>query len=130
MHWRRRPTYACQTCLSFLQPILMDAWKDFIHALFCLFLFDRAILGSFERILAILTEHTAGKWPLWMSPRQVGYYQGCRVWVRNARHFCCIFLTMTRICVVHVSFMHGPLWLRRLWLYPYPKTTLPMVTKY
>lgn len=31
----------------------------------------RAILGSFERIFAILTEHYAGKWPLWLSPRQV-----------------------------------------------------------
>jgi len=30
----------------------------------------RAILGSLERFVAILTEHTAGKWPLWMSPRQ------------------------------------------------------------
>lgn len=31
----------------------------------------RAILGSVERMFAILTEHYAGKWPLWMSPRQV-----------------------------------------------------------
>ncbi|TVY71508.1 Cytoplasmic threonine--tRNA ligase, partial [Lachnellula suecica] len=31
----------------------------------------RAILGSFERMIAILTEHFAGKWPLWLSPRQV-----------------------------------------------------------
>lgn len=31
----------------------------------------RAILGSFERMFAILTEHTAGRWPLWLSPRQV-----------------------------------------------------------
>lgn len=31
----------------------------------------RAILGSFERMLGILIEHTAGKWPLWLSPRQV-----------------------------------------------------------
>eukprot|EP00118_Oscarella_pearsei_P011794 m.81867 g.81867 ORF g.81867 m.81867 type:complete len:665 (+) comp36266_c0_seq9:28-2022(+) len=30
----------------------------------------RAILGSFERMLGILTEHYAGKWPLWLSPRQ------------------------------------------------------------
>ncbi|GES89748.1 threonine--tRNA ligase, cytoplasmic isoform X2 [Rhizophagus clarus] len=30
----------------------------------------RAILGSFERIMAILTEHTGGKWPFWLSPRQ------------------------------------------------------------
>ena len=31
----------------------------------------RAIMGSFERMMAILTEHFAAKWPLWMSPRQV-----------------------------------------------------------
>jgi len=31
----------------------------------------RACLGSVERMLGILTEHYAGKWPLWMSPRQV-----------------------------------------------------------
>ncbi|XP_062502013.1 threonine--tRNA ligase 1, cytoplasmic-like [Corticium candelabrum] len=30
----------------------------------------RAILGSFERFLGILTEHYAGKWPFWISPRQ------------------------------------------------------------
>jgi len=31
----------------------------------------RAMLGSVERMLAILIEHFAGKWPLWCSPRQV-----------------------------------------------------------
>uniref|UniRef100_A0A672ZJQ3 threonine--tRNA ligase n=1 Tax=Sphaeramia orbicularis TaxID=375764 RepID=A0A672ZJQ3_9TELE len=31
----------------------------------------RAILGSVERMIAILTENYAGKWPLWISPRQV-----------------------------------------------------------
>lgn len=31
----------------------------------------RAVLGSVERMYAILTEHYAGKWPLWLSPRQV-----------------------------------------------------------
>uniref|UniRef100_A0A665VUU6 threonine--tRNA ligase n=1 Tax=Echeneis naucrates TaxID=173247 RepID=A0A665VUU6_ECHNA len=31
----------------------------------------RAILGSVERMIAILTENYAGKWPLWVSPRQV-----------------------------------------------------------
>ena len=31
----------------------------------------RAILGSVERFLAILTEHLAGKWPFWLSPKQV-----------------------------------------------------------
>ena len=31
----------------------------------------RAILGSLERFFGILIEHTAGKWPFWLSPRQV-----------------------------------------------------------
>ncbi|KAI6656760.1 hypothetical protein LOD99_16063 [Oopsacas minuta] len=31
----------------------------------------RAILGSVERMMAVLTENFAGKWPFWLSPRQV-----------------------------------------------------------
>ena len=31
----------------------------------------RAILGSLERMTAVLLEHYAGKWPFWLSPRQV-----------------------------------------------------------
>ncbi len=31
----------------------------------------RAILGSGERMFAVLTEHCAGKWPAWLNPRQV-----------------------------------------------------------
>ncbi|KAG8599124.1 hypothetical protein GDO81_002884 [Engystomops pustulosus] len=31
----------------------------------------RAILGSVERMIAILTENYGGKWPLWISPQQV-----------------------------------------------------------
>ena len=41
----------------------------------------RAIAGNIERFTAILTEHFAGKWPFWLSPRQIlivpvgtGYY--------------------------------------------------------
>ena len=30
----------------------------------------RAVLGSVERMIAILTEHYAGKWPFFLSPRQ------------------------------------------------------------
>jgi threonyl-tRNA synthetase len=32
----------------------------------------RAILGTFERFLAIFIEHHAGKFPLWLAPVQVG----------------------------------------------------------
>eukprot|EP00048_Salpingoeca_helianthica_P014053 m.214108 g.214108 ORF g.214108 m.214108 type:complete len:701 (-) comp15583_c0_seq4:40-2142(-) len=31
----------------------------------------RAVLGSIERMVAVLTEHYGGKWPLWLSPRQI-----------------------------------------------------------
>jgi threonyl-tRNA synthetase len=31
----------------------------------------RAMAGSIERFAAILAEHFAGKWPFWLSPRQV-----------------------------------------------------------
>jgi len=31
----------------------------------------RAMLGSVERMAAVLTEHFGGKWPFWLSPRQV-----------------------------------------------------------
>jgi threonyl-tRNA synthetase len=30
----------------------------------------RAMLGSVERMTAVLTEHWGGKWPFWLSPRQ------------------------------------------------------------
>lgn len=31
----------------------------------------RAVIGSFERFIGILIEHFAGKWPFWLSPRQI-----------------------------------------------------------
>jgi len=34
-------------------------------------LIHRAVLGSVERIMALLIEHHNGKWPFWLSPRQV-----------------------------------------------------------
>ena len=46
----------------------------------------RAILGSVERMFAILVEHYAGKWPLWLSPRQVrgrGSGPGCVAQLRK-----------------------------------------------
>ena len=33
-------------------------------------LIHRAVLGSVERMIAILCEHYAGKWPFFLSPRQ------------------------------------------------------------
>eukprot|EP00698_Gefionella_okellyi_P009499 TRINITY_DN2420_c0_g1_i1.p1 TRINITY_DN2420_c0_g1~~TRINITY_DN2420_c0_g1_i1.p1 ORF type:complete len:694 (+),score=179.10 TRINITY_DN2420_c0_g1_i1:67-2082(+) len=37
----------------------------------CPVIVHRAMLGSVERMIAILTENFAGRWPLWLSPRQV-----------------------------------------------------------
>ena len=31
----------------------------------------RAVLGSFERFIALLSEHYGGRWPFWLSPKQV-----------------------------------------------------------
>lgn len=31
----------------------------------------RAIMGSIERMMAILMEHTGGRWPFWLNPRQI-----------------------------------------------------------
>jgi len=31
----------------------------------------RAVFGSLERFIAILIEHTGGKWPFWLSPRPI-----------------------------------------------------------
>lgn len=31
----------------------------------------RAVLGSVERLMALLIEHYGGKWPFWLNPRQV-----------------------------------------------------------
>ncbi|KAI8604662.1 hypothetical protein EDD21DRAFT_365693 [Dissophora ornata] len=36
----------------------------------CPVIVHRAVLGSVERMMAILIEHTGGRWPFWMSPRQ------------------------------------------------------------
>ncbi|KAI1338359.1 hypothetical protein F5Y15DRAFT_407675 [Xylariaceae sp. FL0016] len=34
-------------------------------------LIHRAVLGSVERLMALLIEHYNGEWPLWLNPRQV-----------------------------------------------------------
>lgn len=34
-------------------------------------LIHRAIIGSLERTMALLIESTNGKWPFWISPRQI-----------------------------------------------------------
>jgi len=54
----------------------------------------RAMLGSVERMFAVLCEHWGGKWPFWISPRQVmvipvhqdyyGYAESVRQKLHNA----------------------------------------------
>ena len=48
----------------------------------------RAILGSLERFMAIITEHFAGKWPFWLSPRQVLVVPVALPYVRPRFFFC------------------------------------------
>ncbi len=48
----------------------------------------RAILGSVERFLAVLIEHTAGKWPFWLSPRQVAIVPVALVYLPYAQATC------------------------------------------
>ena len=38
----------------------------------------RAIFGSFERFIALLIEHYAGAFPLWLAPVQVDGAADCR----------------------------------------------------
>ena len=57
----------------------------------------RAMLGSVERMMAVLTEHWGGKWPFWISPRQIcvvpvgptnfAYAKEVRKMIRDARFF-------------------------------------------
>ncbi|XP_072920476.1 threonine--tRNA ligase 1, cytoplasmic isoform X2 [Hemitrygon akajei] len=49
----------------------------------------RAILGSVERMIAILTENYGGKWPFWLSPRQVMVIPvgpTCEEYAQKVRH--------------------------------------------
>ena len=69
-----RRKFQCATVqLDFQLPIRFDlryATGDLEGAYERPVIVHRAILGSVERMFAILTEHYAGKWPFWLSPRQ------------------------------------------------------------
>ncbi len=45
----------------------------------------RAILGSIERMMAVLIEHTGGKFPFWLSPRQVCIVPVAQQYIEYAR---------------------------------------------
>jgi len=68
---RRR--FQCATVqLDFQLPIRFDlSYVDEGNNPTKPIIIHRAILGSVERMFAILTEHFAGKWPYWLSPKQV-----------------------------------------------------------
>lgn len=53
--------------LQYRCPSETQEGGDFVHPV----IIHRAILGSLERMIAILTENYGGKWPFWLSPRQV-----------------------------------------------------------
>jgi threonyl-tRNA synthetase len=51
---------------------VVDAGEDDLPAGYARpVMIHRAIFGSFERMFGVLTEHFGGKWPFWLSPRQV-----------------------------------------------------------
>jgi threonyl-tRNA synthetase len=67
-----RRKFQCATVqLDFQLPIRFDLNYATESGLERPVIVHRAVLGSVERMFAILTEHFAGKWPLWLSPRQV-----------------------------------------------------------
>jgi len=63
----------------------------------------RAMLGSVERMIAVLTEHFKGKWPFWLSPRQAmvipihkefyGFCEDVRKQLHRAGFFCDVDLS-------------------------------------
>uniref|UniRef100_A0A671QQ14 threonine--tRNA ligase n=1 Tax=Sinocyclocheilus anshuiensis TaxID=1608454 RepID=A0A671QQ14_9TELE len=64
--------HQCATIqLDFQLPIRFNLTFRTSRALKRPVIIHRAILGSVERMIAILTENYGGKWPLWLSPRQV-----------------------------------------------------------
>ncbi|CAL5218892.1 g631 [Coccomyxa viridis] len=92
-----RRKFQCATIqLDFQLPIRFDLqYKSAGDAFERPVIVHRAVLGSVERMFAILTENFAGKWPLWLSPRQVmvipisegsvGYAQKVRGTLRAAK---------------------------------------------
>lgn len=66
-----------------------EAQKDKEAAVKRPVIIHRAILGSLERFIAIATEHFAGKWPFWLSPRQVVVIPIAAPYVRLLTFFWC-----------------------------------------
>ncbi|XP_066233455.1 threonine--tRNA ligase, mitochondrial [Saccopteryx leptura] len=67
-----RPHQCGTVQLDFQLPLRFDLqYKGQTGALERPVLIHRAVLGSVERMLAVLAESCGGKWPLWLSPFQV-----------------------------------------------------------
>ncbi|XP_049621947.1 threonine--tRNA ligase, mitochondrial [Suncus etruscus] len=67
-----RPHQCGTIQLDFQLPLRFNLqYKGQTGALECPVLIHRAVLGSVERMLAVLAENCGGKWPLWLSPMQV-----------------------------------------------------------
>lgn len=68
-----RRKHQCATIqLDFQLPIRFNLqYKDSDNEHRRPVIIHRAIFGSVERMIAVLTEHTGGKWPFWISPRQI-----------------------------------------------------------
>ena len=68
-----RRSHQCATIqLDFQQPERFDlTYVSGVNERKRPVMIHRAILGSVERMIAVLTENFAGKWPFWLSPRQV-----------------------------------------------------------
>jgi len=48
----------------------------------------RAVMGSIERMFAMLCEHYAGKWPFWLSPRQIAICSVSEKHIDYAKDIC------------------------------------------
>jgi len=58
--------------LDFQMPLRMGAeYEGADNTKHNCVMIHRAILGSLERFIGVMTEHYAGKFPLWLSPEQV-----------------------------------------------------------
>ncbi|GIY74491.1 threonine--tRNA ligase 1, cytoplasmic [Caerostris darwini] len=67
----RRPHQCATIQLDFQLPIRFNLQYDSVSGEKKRpVIIHRAILGSVERMIAILTESFGGKWPFWLSPRQ------------------------------------------------------------
>ncbi len=62
----------CTVQLDFQMPARMGAeYEGADNTKHTCVMIHRAILGSLERFIGVMTEHYAGKFPLWLSPEQV-----------------------------------------------------------